>query len=618
MRKIFSILLIVSVMMYAQDTLTILHVNDTHSVLAPLAPRTSDLKGTVGGIARVATVIGQTKMTEQNVLTLHGGDVFIGDLFFNQYFGVAEFQLMNAIGFDVMALGNHEFDLMPSTLLTAFDSSLGGGGFSVVSSNLNLEDPAVQALKKYVKQYTIKQFGDIKGGIFSLLTPATNYFSQPSPAVVEEDVSATITNMLTSLLGEGCNFIICISHLGINYDKAIAAATSGINVIISAHDHLLTEKPLEIPNPMGYNTLIVQAGAFYSHVGKLKLIFKEGSVQSFEYNLIALDENIPEEPTIAGVVNSLVNSIESTFGSMYSQQVGFATEDFDEVADSIMIKRGNFSTAVGNLITDAYRAKTKTDLGITVGGSSAQPLYHGPIVAADIYRMISYGFNEVNTLGYRLTKFKIKGIDLWKAIESCLSQTISDDELLPQVSGMDYNFVITNPVGQRVKWILINGNPIDTAAIYSVTSNEFLSYALQNVFNIPISDLYTYPDTAEFHVVLEYILAQGGMISPKHESRVTTVENKYVAIPDKYELCQNYPNPFNPTTNFEFQIVERGLVSLKVYDILGNEVATIINRELPAGNYKYQWNASGLASGVYIYRLQAGSFIDTKKLILMK
>ena len=86
----------------AVDTLTILHVNDTHSCLAPLAPRNPDLSGTQGGIARAASVIGLTKMTETNVLTLHAGDSFIGDMFFNNYFGAAEFQIMNMLGFDAM------------------------------------------------------------------------------------------------------------------------------------------------------------------------------------------------------------------------------------------------------------------------------------------------------------------------------------------------------------------------------------------------------------------------------------------------------------------------------------------------------------------------------------
>jgi photosystem II stability/assembly factor-like uncharacterized protein len=98
----------------------------------------------------------------------------------------------------------------------------------------------------------------------------------------------------------------------------------------------------------------------------------------------------------------------------------------------------------------------------------------------------------------------------------------------------------------------------------------------------------------------------------------TSLNDKDNRTPSKFSLSQNYPNPFNPTTNFEFRIANFGFISLKVYDILGNEVETIVNEELPAGNYKYQWNASELASGVYFYQLKAGKLIDTKKLILMK
>ena len=89
-------------------------------------------------------------------------------------------------------------------------------------------------------------------------------------------------------------------------------------------------------------------------------------------------------------------------------------------------------------------------------------------------------------------------------------------------------------------------------------------------------------------------------------------------LPTKYELYQNYPNPFNPTTNFKFQTVNHGLVSLKVYDVLGNEIETIINKELDPGFYKYQWDASYFASGVYFYRLHAGDYVNTKKLLLLK
>jgi N-acetylneuraminic acid mutarotase len=95
-----------------------------------------------------------------------------------------------------------------------------------------------------------------------------------------------------------------------------------------------------------------------------------------------------------------------------------------------------------------------------------------------------------------------------------------------------------------------------------------------------------------------------------------------IQTPDKFSLEQNYPNPFNPTTTLSFVIGHQSFVTLKVYDVLGNEVATLVNGEKPAGNYKVQWNAAsaggGLSSGVYFYQLIAGKFIETKKMILLK
>lgn len=89
-------------------------------------------------------------------------------------------------------------------------------------------------------------------------------------------------------------------------------------------------------------------------------------------------------------------------------------------------------------------------------------------------------------------------------------------------------------------------------------------------------------------------------------------------VPASFSLLQNYPNPFNPSTNISFSLLSRSLVTLKVFDLLGREVATIISDELPTGNYTRQWNAANIPSGVYFYRLQAGSFIETKKLVLLR
>lgn len=91
-----------------------------------------------------------------------------------------------------------------------------------------------------------------------------------------------------------------------------------------------------------------------------------------------------------------------------------------------------------------------------------------------------------------------------------------------------------------------------------------------------------------------------------------------ISLPETFELYQNYPNPFNPITNIQFQIPNSGFVSLKVYDVIGKEVATLVDEYKPAGMHNVQFTMNNLTSGVYFYQLKAGSFTETKKMILIK
>lgn len=113
--------------------------------------------------------------------------------------------------------------------------------------------------------------------------------------------------------------------------------------------------------------------------------------------------------------------------------------------------------------------------------------------------------------------------------------------------------------------------------------------------------------------LLPWVFAQS-----KAQAPTGTKRENFNVIPKKPSLLQNFPNPFNPSTNFGFRIANLGFVSLKVYDMLGREVATIIAEELPVENYLKQWNADNFPSGVYFYKLQTGNYSDTKKLVLLK
>jgi hypothetical protein len=91
-----------------------------------------------------------------------------------------------------------------------------------------------------------------------------------------------------------------------------------------------------------------------------------------------------------------------------------------------------------------------------------------------------------------------------------------------------------------------------------------------------------------------------------------------VQLPFEYALDQNYPNPFNPVTTIQFSLEKPGKTVLEIYNVLGQKVATLVDGNLSAGAYRYQWNASGMASGVYFYRLRSDNFVATKKMLLVK
>ena len=102
------------------------------------------------------------------------------------------------------------------------------------------------------------------------------------------------------------------------------------------------------------------------------------------------------------------------------------------------------------------------------------------------------------------------------------------------------------------------------------------------------------------------------------EDWVTDVQSSNNKVPDTYSLSQNYPNPFNPSTNIKFSVPDLSFVNITVYNLIGQEVIQLVNKELQKGYYEVSFNASNLPSGVYLYRLQAGNFAETKKMLLMK
>lgn len=750
----------------AQTEITILHMNDSHSTLAPIGPRDQDLNGTLGGIARAATVIGAERAADPNLLLLHAGDISIGDLFFNAYFQVPELTWMGMIGFDAMTVGNHEFDLTPAALLGSLQNVFPDPSNAFPLLGANIDASAIPELDNYIYDYTTKQIGSVKVGIFGLLTPAVNILSQPLPVIIEDDVEAIMNiagNEAYILRNvENCDVVILLSHLGVQFDMGVAANVPGIDIIVGGHDHYKYAAPLAIPNPAGGTTWIAQAGSNNLYVGKMKIsVDGDDNVSLVNYSLIPLDENVPEDPSVKAMVDGMIADIETVYGTpFFTVPFGYA-DSFLEEEPANLFSLGAHDTPIGNLVTDAFRSYTGTDISMQACGSTSLPLWEGTFTLGDVFRVNGYGFNTENSLGYQLATFNMTGEALWMGLEFGLSELEMGSDYFIQVSGIEYKYDAEKPVGERVVSVSVNGQSLNPASIYSVTASEFV-LAILDYTQIPYTDPEILTGVTEFAVTAGYITSLENYIHPKNIGRIINVGDRlntnkiqsngwinslpgafladmditgrltfdmnihnvnhpnsaqgvvkikfpaaginltgnslecllidnntitirgegkntgkgnygflvtafdggnsgdlikitiwdkldgekiiydnlvmnpvaggYITIinsifskgdnelltADKYGLEQNYPNPFNPSTTIRYSIPEESFVTLKIYDILGNEVASLVNEKRGPGEYSATFNASKLVSGVYIYSLRAGYHSETRKMILAK
>lgn len=192
-----------------------------------------------------------------------------------------------------------------------------------------------------------------------------------------------------------------------------------------------------------------------------------------------------------------------------------------------------------------------------------------------------------------------------------LTSSILFSQITHDVTVQNFSFSpqsLTINTGDIVKWTNISGT-------HNVRANDNSFYS-GPAAPAPWEFTHTFTTVGDFPYYCEPHLSMGmtGTIIVQNPAGVGDEE----MLADQFELEQNYPNPFNPSTRINYSVPSASFVRLKVYDILGNEVALMVNEEKPAGVYQLEFDASELTGGVYFYQLTSNSFVETKKMILMK
>ncbi len=256
--------------------ITILHTNDVHSHIDPF-PSNHSQYANLGGLSRRASLVQQIRSENPNTLLFDAGDIFQGTPYFNFYGGELEFKLMSMLNYDAATIGNHDFDNGIDGLLAQVPHAK----FELLSANYDFKNTVMDG---FVKPYQIYTIDGIKIGVYGLginldglvtkrLYKETAYLN---PYEVANDTERALKEE------EGCDLIVCLSHLGYDYedpqrpsDLQLAESTSYTNLIIGGHTHTFLDKPEIRFNKNGDQVLVNQVGCFGINLGRIDFYFDD-------------------------------------------------------------------------------------------------------------------------------------------------------------------------------------------------------------------------------------------------------------------------------------------------------------------------------------------------------
>jgi len=255
--------------------ITILHTNDVHSHIDPLGSEDGRNANT-GGVARRASIIESIRKENSNTLLLDAGDIFQGTPYFNYYGGELEFKLMSMLKYDAATIGNHDFD----NGIDGLYAQLPHAEFQFVTANYDFSNTIMDT---HTKPYKIFKKDGVKIGVFGL---GIKLDGLVAPSMFKEtkyldpiEISQDMTRILKT--EEGCDLIICLSHLGYHYrnnpdiisDLSLAKTTKDIDLIIGGHTHTFLPKPTVVKNMEDKNMLVNQVGCYGINLGKIDFYF---------------------------------------------------------------------------------------------------------------------------------------------------------------------------------------------------------------------------------------------------------------------------------------------------------------------------------------------------------
>ena len=497
----------------AQDLngdIVILHTNDVH--------------GAIAGYAKVAALKDAYEARGAYVLLMDAGDFIQGDPTVSTSEGATAVELMNLAGYDVVSLGNHEFDYGYQNLKDLEADA----DFAIVDANV-LYNGSVAFEDNLV--FTTPD--GTKIGVFGLDTPETATKAHPAKIqgvtfLAGEDLYDCAQEQVDALTAEGCNYIVCLGHLGIDDESAgnrsidLLEKVEGIDVFIDGHSHSTQDditaaltaasqaggNEISVDSSMVNGTVLTSTGTKLESVGVVTIDGETGRIDASTVSAASLTD---EDADVAARAAAIQKEIDDEYGTVFAKT---------EVALNGEREPGNRTeeTNLGDLITDALvwgaeREGTEVDAAVTNGGGIRASIAAGDITKKDINTVLPFG----NTLSI----VQVTGAELLEALEASTYCTPTSIGGFPQVSGIEFTVDTTKAYDQgelypgstyygpksiqRVTIETVGGEPFDANATYTIATNDFMAAGGDTYYAFAAASVNYDLGIAMDEVVMDYI-----------------------------------------------------------------------------------------------------------------
>ena len=476
--------------------LTLVHVNDWDRM---------EGVGDAGGAARIAAVVARqhdrARADGGHVIVTFGGDMISPSVLSGIDKGAHMIDLANRIGFDVAVLGNHEFDFGPEAL----KQRLAESGAVWLAGNVSVKGspgfPGAAAT-------TMVERGGYRVGFLGLVTPETAVISKPGPDVSFAPVAETGARLAGALRSDGADIVVALTHQGLAADLDLLRRVKDIDIVLGGHDHLLVAR-------YDGRQAVMQSGSQGRHVGILDLTIERAEgrrgvpevkwTPGFGLHSTA---GIAGDAALAAKVSAYLADLNATLNVVIGET---GTE-----LDTRRFKARSGETAFGNLLADAMRAATGSDIGLTNGGG-----IRGDTVYSAGTRITRKTVLAELPFGNRTVVLRLTGAQVRRALENGVSRAEHPSGRFPQVSGLAFSFNPRRPVGARVTGITVGGAPLDDGRTYTVATNDFLARGGDGYTVFRSAEMLIDPTSGALMAghLIDYIAA-AGTVSPVKEGRI--------------------------------------------------------------------------------------------------